>query len=274
MQSLHLSLLAFTLLCKSDDKVPVTVHVINTLDGWPELLGTEVRHGIGGRVAAVRVIPLLSDDLLHGVRRIFEWVVKLVHLTLLDQTNLFPDCKHSIAETIKLSLALRLGGLEHEGACHRPRHGRCVQRVVTQAFCNVHGIDATRVLERTKIHDELVSNAAVLSCEKHFELSLEAGLHVIGVKDGELCCALQTPRAHHLDVHPRDRQDRCRTPGRSSNGTHSLRAAGLDNGVARKVGRQASNYTNGSHARATATVRDAEGLVQVEMAHVSAHVTR
>lgn len=41
-----------------------------------------------------------------------------------------------------------------------------------------------------------------------------------------------------------------------------------DDGVAGQEGGEVLGHTNGAHTRPAATVRDAEGLVQVEVAHV------
>lgn len=49
---------------------------------------------------------------------------------------------------------------------------------------------------------------------------------------------------------------------------------GGDDGVAGQEGCQVGLDTDGTHPRAAAAVRDAEGLVQVEMADVRANVSR
>jgi hypothetical protein len=46
--------------------------------------------------------------------------------------------------------------------------------------------------------------------------------------------------------------------------------AGGHHGVGGQEGRQVGLHADGAHARAAAAVRDAEGLVQVEVAHVGA----
>ena len=51
-------------------------------------------------------------------------------------------------------------------------------------------------------------------------------------------------------------------------GGEAREAAGGDDGVGRQEGRQVGAHADGAHARAAAAVRDAEGLVQVQVAHI------
>ena len=53
-----------------------------------------------------------------------------------------------------------------------------------------------------------------------------------------------------------------------------LIAAGPDHGMAGQERGQMRGHADGAHAGAAAAVRDAEGLVQIEMAHVRAHGRR
>ncbi len=54
----------------------------------------------------------------------------------------------------------------------------------------------------------------------------------------------------------------------------ALLAADRHHRVLRQKLRQVRGHADGTHARAAAAVRDAEGLVQVQVAHVGAHVGR
>lgn len=50
-----------------------------------------------------------------------------VHPPLLDLCDFLPDPEEGVAESVHLGLVLRLRGLDHECAGHRPRHGRGVE---------------------------------------------------------------------------------------------------------------------------------------------------
>ena len=171
-------------------------------------------------------------------------------------------------------LRLRLGRLAHEGADDGPRHGGGVEAVVEEALGDVHRIDAAAVLKRPQVQDELVRDAPLGAGKEQVVVVLEPLRHVVGVEDRQLRRPLQAPRPHHLDVHPRDGQDRRAAPRRRRHRAHGARAAGADHGVAREEGRQLGVDADGAHAGAAAAVGDAERLVQVEVAHVGADAAR
>ena len=94
----------------------------------------------------------------------------------------------------------------------------------------------------------------------------QARRHVVGVEQGHLGGATQAGAAHHGDVHPADRQDAgAAVAGGADHADRRLLAVGR-----RQEGRQVRLHRGRAHARAAAAVRDAEGLVQVEVRHVRA----
>ena len=93
---------------------------------------------------------------------------------------------------------------------------------------------------------------------------------VVGAQDGDLARVLETGRAHQTDVGPADRQDARAAPRRGCDRPDSLRAEP----VPRQERREMRLDAHRSDPRPAAAVRDAEGLVQVEVRHVAAEPAR
>ena len=187
----------------------------------------------------------------------------------LDVGDLAPDRDHRLAETVDLGQRLGLGRLDHQRAGHREAHRRRVEAVVDQALGDVVDADANRILERARVNDALVRHAPAVVLVQHREVRIEAHGNVIGVQDRDLGRALQALGAHHQDVGVADRQDRGRAEGRSRHRAHR-RAAAVEFRVPRQEGRQVRAHADRAHARAAAAVRDAEGLVKIQMRDVGA----
>ena len=86
---------------------------------------------------------------------------------------------------------------------------------------------------------------------------------------------------HHGDVGIGDGQDEGGAKGRRSHDAEGLavilevgHGSSGDDGVGGQEGGQVSLHTNRSHAWAAAPMGDAEGLVQVQMAHIRPDVSR
>ena len=85
----------------------------------------------------------------------------------------------------------------------------------------------------------------------------------------------EAARAHHRDIHPRDRQDRSRTVRRGGNGVDALFAAHIAGAlVVGQERREMRADCNRAYARAATAVRNAEGLVQIQMRNVAAELPR
>src|SRR2546427_616568 len=112
--------------------------------------------------------------------------------------------------------------------------------------------------------DALMRHQAVAAGVQGLEVRGQALGDVVGVELRDLCGLAQAFTAHHRDVHPADRQDRC-----------TAEAGGADH-ADRTVVTQLARQERGqvlldrarADARATTAVRDAEGLVQVQVKNV------
>ena len=78
--------------------------------------------------------------------------------------------------------------------------------------------------------------------------------------------------AQHLDVAVGDQQDQRAAVGCGGYRVDALRAAGLDHRVPGQERREMCRDADRAHAGAAAAVRDREGLVQIQVAHVRADV--
>ena len=112
-------------------------------------------------------------------------------------------------------------------------------------------------------------DAAVPALEEHREMRAELFGDVVGVEDRRLGRQLQAGRAHHADVHPGDRQDRCAAERCCR---HRMRGAFRD--MAGQERLQMRLDADRADAGSAAAMRDAEGLVQVHVADVGADVAR
>jgi len=261
----------------------ITIGVIHTLHGRPELILLNNRERIGGQITAVLVLPCIASDLDGSVRSVLERVVILVHLTTLDGGNLLADGNEGVAEAIKLSKALTLGGLNHQGVADREGEGRSVEAVIDQTLGDINGLDVGAVAKVTEIKDELVTNSATSRTSEHKVVVLaETSSHVVSVEDGALSCATQTVLAEHLDVHPRDgKQAWVAIRSRADSSAYSIGStaggsfhATLSNSaVAREIRSKSLSAADRANTWATTTVRHGEGLVKVEVADISTNLS-
>ncbi|ENO95722.1 putative metal-dependent RNase [Thauera phenylacetica B4P] len=251
-------------------QVAVAVHVVHPADRRPVLVAAQAGHRVGGELAAVGVGPLAGDR-LRGVRGVDERVVPGVELAAGDLGDLLADRDHRVAEAIELGLRLALGRLDHQRAGHREGHRRRMEAEVHQALGHVVDADAGAVLERTQVEDALVRDQAVLAAVEHRVVRLEALGDVVGVEDRRHRGVAQAVTAHQRDVGPGDRQDAGAAPGRGGDCADALEAHRT---VPRQEGREVRLDADRAHARAAAAVRDAEGLVQVQVRDVAAELAR
>mmetsp|Transcript_33392 Transcript_33392/g.78103 ORF Transcript_33392/g.78103 Transcript_33392/m.78103 type:complete len:520 (-) Transcript_33392:742-2301(-) len=253
-------------------EVAVAIRVVDARGRRPELGLPQAGHRVGGGGARVWASPLVGEHDGGGVRRVLEQIVVARHHALLDLGDLGANRDESVAEAVELRLVLRLGGLDHDGARHRPRHGGRVEVVVGEPLGNVGLGHARTPLEFPQVEDELVCAEARLARVQHLVVAREPRGHVIGVEDGDRRRAPQAVGAHHRAVHPRDGQDGRRAPRRGRDGAESLGAAHRHHRVRRDERLEVRGHANRADARPAAAVRDAEGLVQVEVADVGAEV--
>ncbi|MND92094.1 hypothetical protein D3C80_842380 [compost metagenome] len=150
-----------------------------------------------------------------------------------------------------------------------------MEAVVHQALGHVHLADATGFFERAYVQDALVSHPAVAPGIEHGEGFPQLLGQVVGVEDGDLGGFLQPLVPQHGDVHPADGQNagRAERGGRHGAVVTALFIC-LDHGVAGHEGGQVLLHADGAHARAATAMGNGEGLVQVEVRHVSADKAR
>ena len=101
-------------------------------------------------------------------------------------------------------------------------------------------------------------------------MRLEPRGDVVGVEDRDLGRARQAFAAHHQDVDVGDRQDRRRAERRRRHRADRCGRRAVGRGMAGQERREMRLDADRAHARSAAAMRDAEGLVQVEMADIGA----
>mmetsp|Transcript_50792 Transcript_50792/g.163025 ORF Transcript_50792/g.163025 Transcript_50792/m.163025 type:complete len:1046 (-) Transcript_50792:41-3178(-) len=225
-------------------------------------------------LTAVGVSPLGPADLGLGVRGVLQGVVVCRPSAVLDLADLLLDGDHRLAEAVQLIFVLGLGGLDHQGMWHRPRHGRCMEAIVLQALGDVLLDNAGLAADVREVHDELVRTPVVGIGGDDWKVRLKPRLHVIRVENGIARRVGDSLVAEHGAEHPRDDGDACLTPRCGRNGWQVAARRWGDHTVVRQVRCQVFLDADGPQARAAATVRDAEGLVEVQVTHISTNHAR
>ena len=95
---------------------------------------------------------------------------------------------------------------------------------------------------------------------------------VVGVQDRGFGGGLQAFGAHHAHVHPADRQHRGIAQWRRRYRADLVGIADAGRAVRRQVGHEVVHHAHRPDPRAAAAVRNAEGLVQVQVAHITAEL--
>jgi hypothetical protein len=119
-----------------------------------------------------------------------------------------------------------------------------------------------------------MGRVAVVSAVENLVLALEALGHVVGVKNGLHSSLLEALSAHKVNVDPRDGKNRAAAKRSGGDRANSIGTTGLDDRMAGEERSKVLSNTDGSHTGSTATVRNTEGLVKVQVANISANVTR
>ena len=124
-------------------------------------------------------------------------------------------------------------------------------------------------LELAQVEDELVRAASMFAGVEDRIVRRQLLRHVVGVQDRGLGGELQTIGAHHGDVRPRDGEDR--SAPKRGRGNRTGRGLRLER-MAGQERNEMGSHADRSHARTAAAVRNAERLVQVDVADVGPHV--
>ena len=154
----------------SGDEVTVTVTVIYSRAGGPELVVADPLKGIGGLLAGVGMAPGVGAYLLGGVRCHLHDIVGLVSLAFLDGLALSLDADHGVHEAVEFLEGLAFGGLHHQCLVNGEGEGRSMEAVVHQTLGDVCGVHSVVSLEVLQVHDALVCHAAGDSGVVDFEL--------------------------------------------------------------------------------------------------------
>ena len=207
------------------------------------------------------------------MRRMFERVVVLRPVPVFDLANLFADGDHGVDEAVQLGQGFAFGRFHHQRAGHRKAQGGCMKTVIHQALGDVLCRHAAGFLQRAQVQDAFVCDMAVFTGVERRVMVLEAGADVVGAQNSHFGRLFQAFGAHHAAVHPADRQHRRIAHGRRRDGADAI-DMNTGRGMAGQVGHQVRHHADRTHARPAAAVRNAEGLVQVEVAHVAAELAR
>ena len=172
------------------------------------------------------------------------------------------DALHRLAKAVDLRLALALRGLDHERTCHGPAHRR---RMVAEVHQPLRHVFDGHLVEMAEVEDALVCHEALGAFVERGKIRFQLPGDVVGVEDGVLG-RISEARPHHGDVHPRDGADAGAAPGGGAHRTFTaVRPPGV---VPWQMLAQMRGYSNRTNARPATPMRNAEGLVQIQMADI------
>ena len=100
-------------------EIAVAVNAVDARDGRPEFVFARPRRRIGRLFPRIGPVPFIRDNLLRGVRRIFQHVVLPIGLARCDRLDLAVNGNHRFAKTIDLRFRFALGRLDHHRSGHR-----------------------------------------------------------------------------------------------------------------------------------------------------------
>ena len=252
----------------------VAVGGVDPAHGWPGLVFPETGHRIGGAFPRIGTIPGILDHLDQRVRRVGQEIVALGRASFLDLPNFLPDPDHRIHEAIELLARLALRGLDHERAGYWERHRGRMEAVIDDPLGNVLHFDSGRGLERPHVENALVGDESMIAGVEHRVVVLEPVGDVIGAEDRDLRRLGQSFLSHQCDVGPGDRQDRRTAPGGGGDGAATLGMTQRDNRMIRQERGEVLRHADRTHAGTAAAMRDAESLVQVQVADIGAEIAR
>ena len=198
-------------------------------------------------------------------------------LTLGDLDDLVVDGLHRFDEAVELFLGLGLGRLNHQGARNRERQGRSVEAEVHQTLADILSSHMRLISQLTQVQDALVSDQTAGAGVQHRVLVVEFLRNVVSVQNRVLRRVLQTLSASHRNVHPANRQnaggaeERLRNRQCSIVGELTLRVSAVC--VTGQELRQVLTNSQRANTGAATTVRNGEGLVQVQVRNVAAELT-
>src|SRR5262249_37463805 len=187
------------------DEMPVAVDVVHPVDGAPVFVAQQPFDREARQRACIRAIPVFISEIENGMWCVLEDVVFAIHCLFLDRGNLRSNYTSGCASAVEFRLRLGFRRLDHQRAGPRKTHGRRVESVVDQPLRDVFDRDSGGVLERPRVDDALMRDAATRPLVKQRVVALEPLGNVIRVQDGSLSCG-EGPHAARYD----DRRARIR----------------------------------------------------------------
>ena len=202
------------------------------------------------------------------MRSILQHVVFGISTAFLDLLHFAPDALHHFEEAIQLSLTFTFGGLDHERAMYREGKRRSMVAEVHEALSDIALIDAVGFLELATVEDQLVTDTTRCPRVDDTIGILETDSHVVGVEDCRASSTLKPLRTQQADVSVGD-DINTGTTERSSRDDVPFDGLVVDAIAMRRLVRSESlSHTDRATTRTTTTVRDSEGLMQVEVTDV------
>ncbi len=186
-----------------------------------------------------------------------------------------PDFSQRSYRFVQSFFGFRFGRLEHQILVHYQREIHCgrMNTEIEHGFCHVHSGHPRFVLERFKRKHKLVHTNSVV---RHGIIFFESRHEIIGVEHRFLRGVSYALRAQSVDVNRRaQRNEEIAVKALYlADRQRAVVALGLfaEHGCGEE-GSQLLFAADGTAARTAAAVRRAEGLVQVEMNYVEAHVS-
>mmetsp|Transcript_10937 Transcript_10937/g.16407 ORF Transcript_10937/g.16407 Transcript_10937/m.16407 type:complete len:215 (-) Transcript_10937:2302-2946(-) len=186
----------------SADKITVPINIVNAPTGRPELVRPEPGSRVSSYITRIWSIPLLTHDIIHGVRCVSQRRVFNLHSSTSNIINLGTNCKHCITETVKLSKVLTFGRFDHQCSSNRPRHCRRMEPIILKTLSNIFFCYPSGCFQWPQVKNEFMGTLSVLSSEKYVICTIQTSCHVVSIQNCVLGCLFKTCSAIHLDVHP------------------------------------------------------------------------
>ncbi len=204
------------------------------------------------------------------MRGVLEQVVVLGLLALANLFDFLADRDEGFDQSVNLLKRFRLGDLDQQTGGNGPRAGRRVEAIVDQSLGKVHHLESD-ILEFGNVNQKLVSHTATVTGVLELVVILQTVGDVIGCEQRSLGRLLETSPSKHLDVSPCNGQDRSGTPRSGRDGVDSHLASCRCERVTREEWSEMLGDTDRANTRSSTTVRDREGLVQVQVGDIGTH---
>ena len=149
-----------------------------------------------------------------------------------------------------------------------------MEAVIHQPLRQVINLKTGAAAQVAQIKDAFMGHEPALSTEQNRVMGIEAMGQIVGGEQGHGGCLAQTSGAHQAQIHPADRQDACTTKGSRRYRGDGLSTTAGHQWMTREEGQQMFTHSDGTNARATPAMGNAERLVQVEVADIRSEGTR